>query len=229
MVSPPLCHDLNHTTLESAIKDDLYGGAGGGGEIYVCDRITILIYLLKKTAAPYLCIDVRGDAKRHPGLRQKPPTTQQVLSETPPLRFGKNKSARYVIRDKPGPVTPCCGRDGGVRSMKPVYGTATGGEPVTLDCGGGTATRGRSTGPLGRSRRFFVTATGDFGRCHGLPTHWSGGLCHPEPRRVPQPEAAFGGQARSLVAPTCRPRPRTWVGAGPPRRGRARRASYQAS
>lgn len=49
MVSPPLCHDLNHTTLESAIKDDPYGGAGGGGEIYVCDRITILIHLLKKT------------------------------------------------------------------------------------------------------------------------------------------------------------------------------------
>jgi hypothetical protein len=125
------------------------------------------------------------------------------LLETPLIKFGKNRSARYETCDKPGPVTPCCGRDGGVHSMKPVYGAVTSGEPVTPDCGGGTATQGRSTGPLGRSRRFFVTVTGVFGRCHGLPTHWSGGLCHPGLQRVPQPKAAFGGPSATTCSPPC--------------------------
>jgi hypothetical protein len=166
MISPPLCHDQNPKTLETAIKVDPYGGAGGGASKYICIYICIYIYMCvcvitynyidaspEKNAALYLCFDVGGAAKVYPGPRQTPPTTQQVLIETPPIKFGKNKSARYVTCDKPGPVTPCCGRDGGVHSMKPVYGAATSGEPVTPDCGGGTATRGRSTGPLGRSRR----------------------------------------------------------------------------
>ena len=113
--------------------------------------------------------------------------------------------------------------EGARRSTRPVYEAGTGKEPVTLGCGGGTtAARGRSTGAPWPQPR-FVTTTGVFGRSHGLPTHWSGRLCRPGLRRGPQPRAAFGGQARSLVAPMCRPRPRTWVGAGPPRRGRARR------
>ena len=33
----------------------------------------------------------------------------------------------------------------------------------------------------------------------------------------------FSIKSMQYVAPMCRPRPRTWIGAGPPRRGRARR------
>ena len=103
--------------------------------------------------------------------------------------------------------------EGARRSTRPVYGTLTGGEPVTPGRGcGTTAALGQwSTGASPCLRG----ATEVFGRRHGLPTHWPGGLCRPEPRREPQPRAAFGGQARSLVALMCRPRPRTWVGAGP--------------
>ena len=39
---------------------------------------------------------------------------------------------------------------------------------------------------------FCRGATEAFGRRHGLPTHWSGGLCRPGPRRGPQPRAASG-------------------------------------
>ena len=153
-----------------------------------------------------LCWPRRGQEKPPANLSQQTPRTPYKHQRTPgSSRCGAVNSLAdggrpgYTCKhDKPGPVTLRCSSPGpGERSARPVYGASTGREPVTPGCGGGTtAARGRSTGPLGRSRRFFVTATGVFGRSHGLPTHWSGGLCRPGPRREPRPRAAFRGAKR---------------------------------
>ena len=115
--------------------------------------------------------------------------------------------------------------EGTLRSMRPVYRAGTGREPVTPGCGSGTtAARGRSTGAHWPQPPHFRD------RDLGL---WS----RPRPpdplvERALSPRAAEGTAAQGrlrgakrdhLQPPMCRPRPMTSVGAGPPRRGRARR------
>ena len=106
--------------------------------------------------------------------------------------------------------------EGTLRSMRPVYKAGTGREPVTPGCGGGTtAARGRSTGAHWPQPPHFRD------RDLGL---WS----RPRPPdplvgRALSSRTAEGTAAQGRLWGTCRPRPRTWVGAGPPRRGRARR------
>ena len=106
--------------------------------------------------------------------------------------------------------------EGTLRSMGPVYKVGTGRERVTPGCGGGTtAARGRSTGAHWPQPPHFRD------RDLGL---WS----RPRPPdplvgRALSPRAAEGTATQGRLWGMCRPRPRTWVGAGPPRRGRARR------
>ena len=147
-----------------------------------------------------------------------PPVT--IVRDPPSVQFGKKGSARVYVHMTGLGLSPHAAEQ--VRSTGPVYGAVTGREPVTPDCGGGTtAARGRwSTGAprFGMVRpgsSVAATASRPTGR-EGFVTPGRGG------NRTPRPP---WGQARSLVAPMCRPRPRTWVGAGPPRRGRARRTS----
>ena len=120
--------------------------------------------------------------------------------------------------DKPGPVTSCCG--GG----PPQHKAGLRGWDRQGACHPGL--RGwdnRSPGPV-YGGPLAAAQVRDHDR--GLwsqprpPDPLVGRALSP---RAAEGTAAFGGQARSLVAPMCRPRPRTWVGAGPPRRGRARR------
>ena len=162
-------------------------------------------------------LSCRVPAHGRTGSRETPwaPAENTATDRMSP-RYGTSGSAGVIrkLRDKPGPVTLHCGPQD-ARGPQCTAGLR--------DCDkrgachpGPRGWDNSSPRPVYGRLPFCRGATEAFGRRHGLPTHWSGGLCHPGPRRGQQPEAASG-------APMCRPRPRTWVGAGPPRRGRARR------
>ena len=120
------------------------------------------------------------------------------------------------MSDKPGPVTL-----GSRRGPRPKAGL----RGVTLDVRGGIPHQSRAglRVPLAAAA-LNGTATGAFSRGQ-RPSNPLAGRSLP-PRAVEGTTAQgrlWGAKRDHLKLPLCRPRPRTLVGAGPPRRDRARR------
>ena len=174
------------------------------------DLVCVFMWFQYATGAslPPLLLAPTGSQEKPPeNLNQRTPRTPTDTNEPLVAHAGEQWTV-WQMGVGPGillnvtsrGLSPCTAKGGGikVRSTSPQHKTGLRDFDRPGACHPETAGVGQPQlgaglrGPFGRSRRFFVTATGVLSRGHGLPTHWSGGLCRPGPRRGPQPRAASG-------------------------------------